>query len=103
MGKEGLKRVAELCLQKSHYAFEQICKIKGFKPKFSAPFFKEFVVETPLYPKEIIDKLAQKNIFAGVDLERFGIKAGNALLVCVTEKRTKAEIDYFVSELKELV
>lgn len=103
MGREGLKKVAELCLQKSHYAFDEICKLNGFKAKFSAPFFKEFVIETPIPPKEIIEKLAQKNIFAGVDLERFGVKLGNVLLVCVTEKRTKEEIDYFVSELGKLV
>ncbi len=103
MGKEGLRRVAELCLQKSHYAFEEIIKIDGFKPKFAAPFFKEFVIETPVPPKELIHGLAQKNIFAGVDLSRFGIKMGNLLLVCVTEKRTKQEIDDFVSGLKELV
>jgi glycine dehydrogenase subunit 1 len=101
MGKEGLRKVAELCLQKSHYAFEQICEIKGFKPGFTASFFKEFVIQTPIPPREIIDSLSSKNIFAGVDLNRFGIKMGNALLVCVTEKRTKEEIDYFVSELKK--
>jgi len=103
MGKEGLKKVAELCLQKSHYAFEQICSINGFKPKFSAPFFKEFAIETPFPPERIIESLSKKNVFAGVDLEKFGTKMTNALLVCVTEKRTKEEIDYFVSELKELV
>jgi glycine dehydrogenase subunit 1 len=103
LGKSGIKKVAELCLQKNHYAFAEITKIDGFKKRFDAPFFKEFVVETHVPPKRIIRSLIKRNLFAGIDLARFDRKLKNCLLVCVTEKRTKEEIDYLVDELRKLV
>ncbi|MGB2698094.1 MAG: aminomethyl-transferring glycine dehydrogenase subunit GcvPA [Candidatus Zixiibacteriota bacterium] len=103
MGKNGIKEVARLCVQKSHYAMEEITKVNGFKLKYQAPFFKEFIVETPIPPEEIIDRLLDQNILAGVDLSRLDSRLKDLLLVCVTEKRTKKEIDYFVSQLKTLI
>jgi glycine dehydrogenase subunit 1 len=103
MGKNGIKKVARLCVQKSHYAMEEITKVNGFKLKYQAPFFKEFIVETPIPPEEIIDRLLDQNILAGVDLFRLDSRLKDLLLICVTEKRTKKEIDYFVSQLKTLI
>jgi len=102
MGKSGIRKVAELCLQKSHYAAEQITRIDGFRKRYVAPFFKEFVIETLLPPKKIIRLLSKRNIFAGVDLSLFDRKLKNQLLVCVTEKRTKEEIDHLADELRKL-
>jgi len=102
MGKSGIGKVAELCLQKSHYAAEQITRIDGFKKRYDAPFFKEFVIETPSSPKKIIRSLLKRNIFAGMDLNLFDRKLKNQLLVCVTEKRTKEEIDLLADELRKL-
>jgi glycine dehydrogenase subunit 1 len=103
LGKSGIRKVAELCLQKSHYALDEITKIEGFKKRFDSPFFKEFVVETPVPPKRIIRSLSKRNLFAGIDLSQFDRKLKNCLLVCVTEKRTKEEIDYLVEELRKLI
>jgi glycine dehydrogenase subunit 1 len=103
LGRSGIKKVGELCLQKSHYAFDQVTKITGFKKKFDAPFFKEFVVETPIPSKRIIKSLMKRNLFAGIDLSQFDRKLKNCLLMCVTEKRTKDEIDYLVDELRKVV
>ncbi len=103
LGKSGLRKVAELCLQKSHYAAERIKELDGFKMRFESPFFKEFVVQTPLPPEEIIKALLKKDIFAGVDLKRFNLGLENCLLIAVTEKRTKDQIDHFVEELEKLV
>jgi len=102
LGKSGISKVAELCLQKSHYAMNEITKIDGFELKYQAPFFKEFVVNTPLPPEEVIKRLLDKNILAGVDLSRIDPELKNSLLICVTEKRTKEEIDHFVNEIKNL-
>jgi glycine dehydrogenase subunit 1 len=102
MGKSGIKKVAESCLQKSHYAAEQIAGIDGFRKRYHAPFFKEFVIETLLPPKKIIRSLLKRNILAGIDLSLFDRKLKNQLLVCVTEKRTKEEIDHLVDELRKL-
>ncbi len=103
MGKNGIKEVARLCLQKSHYAMDQISKVKGFKLKYQATFFKEFVMETPFSPQDLINRLLRKNILAGVDISQLHPDLKNCLLICVTEKRTKKEIDYFVDEIKRLI
>jgi glycine dehydrogenase subunit 1 len=103
LGKSGIRKVAELCLQKSHYTLNEITRIEGFKKRFDAPFFKEFVVETPIAPKRIIRSLIKRNLFAGIDLAHFDRKLKNCLLLCVTEKRTKEEIDYLADELRKLV
>jgi len=101
MGKQGLKEVATLCLQKSHYLAEKISQIDGFKLKYKQPFFKEFVVETPLPVSLIKDKLQAKKILPGIDISKFA-GYGDGLLIAVTEKRTKKEMDIFVDELKNL-
>jgi glycine dehydrogenase subunit 1 len=94
--------VAELCLQKSHFAAEQIDSINGFKRRYRAPFFKELVIETPLPAERVVGSLLERGILAGVDLGGFDQTWKNQLLLCVTEKRTKAEIDLLADELKSL-
>lgn len=102
MGKYGLKQVASLCLQKSHYLSEKIARINGFELRFRAPFFKEFVVKTPVSPDEVIRRLMEKKIFAGVGLGRFDLGLDDCLLVAVTEKRTREELDRFADALRTL-
>jgi glycine dehydrogenase subunit 1 len=103
LGKKGLRKVAELCLQKSHYAVEQISKIDGYRLKFQRPFFKEFVIETPIPAKRVIKLLLKKNILAGIDLSTFDRKLKNCLLISVAEKRTKNQIDFLVENLRSIV
>jgi len=103
MGKQGIQEVATLCIQNSHYLAEQIQHLNGYKLEFSSPFFKEFVVKTPVAPKEIIDKLILKNIYAGIDVSQFDYGLANGLLVAVTEKRSRNDMDIFVEALRELI
>ena len=101
MGKTGFAQVANLCLQKSHYAASEIVKIDGYEPVFaSAPFFKEFVVRTPDAPEAINERLLSAGILGGLPLASEYPELGNAMLLCVTEQRTKAEIDGLVGALK---
>ncbi|MCD6102266.1 MAG: aminomethyl-transferring glycine dehydrogenase subunit GcvPA [Candidatus Cloacimonetes bacterium] len=97
MGKKGLYEVARQSTIKAHYLFEKICEIDGFSPAYSSPFFKEFVVKTMGESKKIIEKMKNKGYFAGVDLSPFGYK--KQILMAVTEKRTKEEMNNFITEL----
>jgi len=99
MGKEGVTEVARLCLQKSHYLAEGIAKIPGYKLKWNQPFFKEFVVETPEQPSTMVERLSKKGILGGLDLSQYD-KGVEGLLVAVTEKRTKEEMDRLLMELR---
>ncbi|MDD2889786.1 MAG: aminomethyl-transferring glycine dehydrogenase subunit GcvPA [bacterium] len=102
MGPQGLKEVGELCYNKAHYLAKRICEINGFKLVYEKPFFNEFVVSTPVSAEKIVNKLAKKKIFAGVPVSKFYSGHKNELLIAVTEKRTKEEIDYFVDSLKNI-
>ena len=102
MGRTGLKKVAELSLQKAHYLQKRICELPGYKAANDAPFFKEFVIETPVPAREIIEKAVGHAIYAGIDLGTYYPERKNQLLIAVTEKRTKEELDAFVEFLKSI-
>ncbi len=96
LGKQGVREVAEQSTQKAHYLADQIQNLDGYSLKYDRPFFKEFVVNTPVEPSKIIEDLADKGFMAGIDLSRFD---DEGLMVAVTEKRSKEELDQFVTEL----
>jgi glycine dehydrogenase subunit 1 len=102
MGKKGIRQVAELCLAKAHYAASEIDKLSGYKLRFAAPFFKEFVIQTPVSPKKIIAGLSKHNILAGVDLSGFKIGLKGCLMIAVTEKITYNQIDELVFRLSKV-
>jgi glycine dehydrogenase subunit 1 len=99
LGKTGLKRVAELCYQKAHYAARAISKLKGYSLVYQKPFFKEFVISCPLAPSKINEVLLQERIIGGLDISHM-IDYG--MLLCVTEMNTKQEIDRLVEILASL-
>ena len=103
LGENGLKQVANLCLQKAHYLAGELTKISGVCLRYSAPFFKEFAVELPCSAESVVEAFAKKGILAGVPLSRFLPDQKNTLLVAVTEKRTKEEMDRFACLLRENV
>jgi glycine dehydrogenase subunit 1 len=99
MGKQGIHEVAEQSSAKAHYLAEQIGRISGFGLKYPQPFFNEFLVSTPVPAEEIIEASLRKKILAGLDVERL-LPGEKGLLVAVTEKRTREEMDMFVGFLK---
>ncbi len=101
MGKEGLKKVAELCYNKSHYAYDELIKTGKFSPVFSAPFFKEFVVNSSEEVNKLNNKLLQNNIIGGYEVESKYPELKDSWLIAVTEKRTKEEIDNLVRKAVE--
>lgn len=96
MGKEGLAKVNSLSSAGAHYLFGELLKTGKFEPVFDKPFLKEFVLK-PLVP---VEKLQQKLLDEGF----FGALATEEGYVsfCVTEKRTRAEVDSLVEAVKEV-
>ncbi len=94
MGPTGLADVANLCLQKAHYAAKRLTAGKRLQLAFQQPTFKEFVVRaSDGCAGELLAKAQAAGIFAGLPLGRWYPELKDCLLVAVTEKRTKAEID----------
>jgi glycine dehydrogenase subunit 1 len=100
MGKKGVAEVAEQSASKAHYAYNQLIATGKFKPVFNKPFFKEFVVQSNHKASEVNAELLKHNILGGYSLVADYEGMENALLFCVTEKRTKQEIDKLVEILK---
>jgi glycine dehydrogenase subunit 1 len=103
MGKHGLKRVAELCWHKAHYAADEIDKMENYSVKREHPFFKEFVVACPKPVADLNETLLHEHgIIGGYDLGRDFPERKNDMLVAVTEMNNKDEIDAFVTALREV-
>jgi len=101
LGPDGLKETSTLCLQKSHYLADRLCETDRFEMAFEAPTFKEFVIrDRENRVEELVNDSLAAGYFAGVPLGQWYPDLADCLLVCVTEKRTKAEMDAFVDVLK---
>jgi glycine dehydrogenase subunit 1 len=99
LGKHGLRRVAELCYHKAHYAADQIQELEGFSLAFSDPFFNEFAVHCPASVQDINDHLLEHGILGGYDLGQDDAGLENVMLLAVTEMNTRDEIDGLVEVL----
>ena len=89
MGKEGLKEVAQLSYAGAHYLCDELLKTGRFTLAFDKPFFNEFYVKYDGDANALYNRLIDAGIMGGVRLEE-------GLLLAVTEKRTKEEIDNLV-------
>jgi len=101
LGKEGLKRVAELSTQKAHYAFEKIKGIEGFEKVFSFPFYNEFVIKCKDAGR-VKQFLLKEKIIGPLDLERYYPELKNHLLFCTTEMNSKEEINRLAATLRKI-
>lgn len=96
MGKEGLAKVNSLSSAGAHYLYEELLKTGKFEPVFDKPFLKEFVLK-PLVPVEKLQKkLLDEGFFGALATEEGYVS------FCVTEKRTRAEVDSLVEAVKEV-
>ncbi|MGD9635869.1 MAG: aminomethyl-transferring glycine dehydrogenase subunit GcvPA [Pirellulales bacterium] len=94
LGPEGLRETANLCLQKSRYAAENLCASERFELAFAAPTFKEFVVrDREGRVEELMADALEAGFLAGVPLGQWYPELDDCFLVAVTEERTKQEID----------
>jgi glycine dehydrogenase subunit 1 len=105
MGPAGLKEVANLCYQKAHHAASLLGAIPGCSVNLGddAPFFKEFVLSTPIPAAELIEQAAAAGITAGVPLSHYYPGRPNELLVAVTEQNTRTQIERLVAVVSDAV
>jgi glycine dehydrogenase subunit 1 len=105
LGTSGLREVALRCARGTHYCRQGLLAIDGVEPIAEAPVLREFAVRTPVAGEVLVSRLAEEGFLAGValgeDLEVSGCEG--ALLVSVTERRTREEIDAFVGAFEKAV
>lgn len=98
LGKNGMRHVADLCLQKAHYARQQLAKVRGVSIDHAEPrFFKEFVMRVDMAPEDLNRALLGQGIVGGLPLGGYYPEMADSLLICVTETKTRQDIDRFVA------
>jgi len=98
LGREGLVELGELLLQRTHYAREALCAIDGVEPLHSQPVIREFAVTLPVPVQEVVERCAEQGVNPGLALPEH-----DALLVAITELRTRADIDRLAEVVREAV
>jgi glycine dehydrogenase subunit 1 len=93
MGPTGLRQAAELSTRKAHYAADCLAAVPGVALVFEGPFFKEFVIRTKKDSKAVLTEVGRLGYHGGIALGRWYPDLADCILVAVTEKRTKYEID----------
>ena len=96
MGHKGLKEVNAASYGGAHYLAEKLVATGKCTLAFDKPFMNEFAVKTAVPAKDIQEALLAAGILGGVRI------ADDMLLICVTEQRTKAEIDKFVEVVNNI-
>ncbi len=101
LGREGLREVAELCVQKTHHAARLAGAVRGYRIAHGGPFFREFVLECPVDAATVVARGPDHGVLPGVDLGQFRPEWKRWLLVAVTEQRNAEEIDRWVECLRQ--
>jgi glycine dehydrogenase subunit 1 len=100
LGKQGFIAVAKQCLAKSEYVKAAILARGGWELPYGAPTFNEFVLRRQAGPvAPVLEKLAKEGILGGIDLGRWNKAWSHDLMVCVTERHSKADLDRLVAAL----
>jgi glycine dehydrogenase subunit 1 len=105
VGRQGLAEAARQCLSKAHYLHDRLLRELPVRPLADRPFFYEFPLVLPQAAGPVLERMEEEGIFAGLPLGRLapelcaGQAGERAILVAVTEKRTRAELDRYVEVL----
>jgi glycine dehydrogenase subunit 1 len=104
LGPEGVRRIATNSMANTRTLRDKLTSISGVRALFARACFHEVALTLPKPASDIVERLAQENIVAGVALGEDFPELGDALLVCATETKTNADIDRFASAMgRELV
>ena len=99
LGGSGLRELSRLDYDKSEYLKNELRKA-GFGIPFSASTFNEFVVELPAGSESVYQRLFDRKLVAGLPLASFYSGMPNRYLLCITETKTKKDMDELVSQLR---
>ena len=111
LGTAGLAEVATRCAQGAHYLFDQVVTIDGVQPVSSSPFLREFALRLPRSAAGVLEDLVGEGILGGLAVESLtgGPDASvdgdiaNVVLVSVTERRTREELQHYADVLGKVL
>jgi len=102
LGPDGFREVANQNHSKARYLFDRLSRETSARPVFNAPFFNEFVMRMPVQADLVVQRMVEEGYFSGVPLAGSYDGAEKDLLIAVTEKRTREEIDGYIDALQRV-
>jgi glycine dehydrogenase subunit 1 len=103
LGTAGLAELARRCAQATRYTRDAVLALDGIEPFVGAPVVREFALSLPVPAAVVIDRMADAGFLAGISLDGEYDGGSHGLLVAVTERRTRDEIDAYVTALGKAV
>lgn len=103
LGPDGLAEVGRQSIAKAHHLAARLQEIPGIRLSANGPFAREFAVDLPRDPAEVVAAMATRGFLAGIPLGPDYPEFPDGLLVAVTERRTRAELDRFAATLGEVL
>jgi glycine dehydrogenase subunit 1 len=103
MAVTALVELARRCAQATRYTRGSLLSLDGVEPYVDAPVLREFAVRLPVPAAVVVDRMADAGFLAGIPLSDEFDDGEHGLLVAVTERRTRDEIDAYVTALGKAV
>jgi glycine dehydrogenase subunit 1 len=103
LGKKGIVEIGELMARRTTYARERLAALDGVELLHAAPVLREFAVRLDAPVEQVLDRVAEDGIAAGYPLGREYAEYEDGLLVAITERRSKADIDRLADSLARAV
>ena len=101
LGREGYRELGELLVRRTDYARRRLAEIPGVEPVHEAPVVREFAIRLPAPVRSVLDRCAAMGIAAGYPLDRDYPEFGDGLLVALTERRSREQIDRLAEVLEQ--
>ena len=99
LGRDGFRELGELLVHRTAYARERLAAVEGVELLHEAPVAREFAVRLDAPVERVLERCAERGIAAGYPLGREYSEYEDGLLVAITERRTKAQIDELAEAL----
>ena len=111
LGTQGLREVATRCAQGAHYLYDELLKIDGVHAVSTQPFFREFAVRLDADARTVLSSMAHDGVLGGLAVAALSDgpdpsiedRIEQVMIVTVTERRTREEIDHYVDSLRKAV
>jgi len=99
LGREGFRELGELLVRRTAYARGRLATVEGVELLHDAPVAREFALRLDAPVERVLERCAERGIAAGYPLGREYPEYGDGLLVAITERRSKAQIDELAEAL----
>jgi glycine dehydrogenase subunit 1 len=103
LGKQGFRELGELLVRRTAYARQRLAGIEGVELLHDAPVVREFALSLDAPVGAVLERCAERGIGAGYALGRDYPEHENGLLVAITERRSKEDIDQLAEALEEAI